>query len=166
MIIRKETEADYEAISSVTEKAFKAVALSPHTEQFIISALRADNALAVSLVAETEGQIVGHIAFSPVKFSDGSLNWYGAGPLSVLPEFQRKGIGKALMNEGLSILRSLNAGGCVLVGDPGYYRYFGFRNIPDLVYEGIPQEYFVALPFADNHPHGIVEFHKGFSAEC
>jgi len=164
MIIRNETVSDIEAITEVTVAAFQNLPISNHTEQFIISALRAANALTISLVAEINGRVVGHIAFSPVTVSDGSQNWYGLGPVSVLPEYQRQGIGKSLIQEGLSLLKSLGGQGCLLVGDPNYYKRFGFRNIPNLVHEGIPQEVFLALPFNEKHPKGIVGFHKGFLA--
>ena len=59
-------------IAEVTVAAFKTLAISNHTEQFIIAALRAARALTVSLVAEVDGRVVGHIAFSPVRISDGS----------------------------------------------------------------------------------------------
>ena len=94
VIIRSETESDTEAISEVTEAAFETLAVSNHTEQFIVHALRRANALVVSLVAEADGKVVGHIAFSPVIISDGSADWYGLGPISVLPELQRQGIEK------------------------------------------------------------------------
>ena len=128
------------------------------------NALRASNALTLSLVAEIDGRVVGHIAFPPVTISDGSLDWYGLGPVSVLPEYHRQGIGKSLIQEGLSSLKALGGQGCVLVGDPNYYKRFGFRNLPELIHEGIPQEVFLALPFNDRVPHGIVVFHEGFSA--
>jgi putative acetyltransferase len=164
MIIRNETISDIEAITEVTIAAFQNLPISNHTEQFIICVLRAANALTISLVAEINGQVVGHIAFSPVTISDGSLNWYGLGPVSVLPEYQRQGIGKSLIQEGLFLLKRLGGQGCVLVGDPNYYKRFGFRNIPDLVHEGIPQEVFLALPLNEKIPQGIVVFHKGFLA--
>ena len=164
MIIRNETVSDIEAIGKVTIAAFQNLEISNHTEQFIISALRAANVLTVSLVAEIDGRVVGHIAFSPVTISDGSQNWYGLGPVSVLPEYQRQGIGKSLIQEGLSALKGLGGQGCVLVGNPKYYKRFGFRNIPDLVHEGIPQEVFLALPFNEKSPQGIVVFHKVFLA--
>ena len=102
ILIRSETNADVSAINEVTIAAFKTLEISNQTEQFIIKALRAANALTISLVAELDGRIVGHIAFSPVTISDGTKNWYGLGPVSVLPEFQRQGIGKALIQEWLS----------------------------------------------------------------
>ena len=140
MILRRETVADIEAITEVTIAAFKTLSISNQTEQFIINALRAADALTVSLVAEIDGRVVGHIAFSPVTISDGTKDWYGLGPISVLPDYQKRGIGKSLVNEGLSSLRALGCQGCALVGDPNYYKRFGFRNYPELVYEGIPQE--------------------------
>ena len=104
MIIRKETEADFEAITEVTIAAFKTLPISNHTEQLIIKALRATGALTISRVAETDRRVVGHIAFSPVSISDGSAGWYGLGPVSVLPDLQKPGIGKGLINKGLSLL--------------------------------------------------------------
>jgi putative acetyltransferase len=111
VLIRSETSADVSAIAEVTVAAFKTLAISNHTEQFIIAALRAAKALKVSLVAEVEGRVVGHIAFSPMTISDGSPNWYGLGPVSVLPECQRRGIGHASIQEGISRLKDLGARG-------------------------------------------------------
>jgi putative acetyltransferase len=163
-IIRNETIADIEAISQVTIAAFQNLAISNHTEQFIINALRDANALTISLVAETDGKVVGHIAFSPITISDGSLNWYGLGPISVLPKYQKQGIGKSLILKGLSLLKGMGGQGCALVGDPNYYNRFGFKNIPDLIHEGIPQEVFLVLLFNKKIPQGSVVFHKGFLA--
>jgi putative acetyltransferase len=163
--IRDETEADGNAIAEVTVAAFKTLAISHHTEQFIIEALRAAGALSISLVAEGAGRVVGHIAFSPVTLSDGSANWYGLGPVSVLPDYQRQGIGSALIREGLSRLKGIGARGCCLVGHPDYYQRFGFRNIRGLVHAGVPEEVFLALVFDGRTPQGMVEFHEGFKAD-
>jgi putative acetyltransferase len=165
IVIRSETNADAGAITEVTVAAFKTLEISNHTEQFIITALRAARALAVSLVAEVDGRVIGHIAFSPVRISDGTRNWYGLGPVSVLPAYQRQGIGKALIREGLSRLKDLNAQGCCLVGHPDYYRKLGFNNMSGLVHEGVPQEVFLALSFEGHPPHGTVTFHEGFKAD-
>lgn len=165
IIIRNENESDIDTISEITKAAFENLSISNQTEQFIINALRDANALTISLVAEAEKKVVGHIAFSPVTISDGSLDWYGLGPISVVPELQKQGIGKSLMREGLSLLKTLGAKGCVLVGDPGYYERFGFRSLPDLVIDGVPQQYFLALPFKESKTSGTVVFHEGFSAK-
>ena len=164
MIIRSETASDFDAIAEITIAAFRTLAISNHTEQFIINSLRAADALTISLVAEIDGRVVGHIAFSPVKNSDGTKGWYGLGPISVLPEHQKQGIGKSLVNEGLSLLNELAGQGCALVGDRNYYSCFGFKNFPELVYEGVPQEFFLAKPFNEKIPQGTVEFHKSFLA--
>jgi putative acetyltransferase len=163
--IRSETDADIGTITRVTIAAFKTLEISNHTEQFIVEALRVAQALTISLVAEVNGRVIGHIAFSPVTISDGTRNWYGLGPVSVLPEYQRQGIGKALIREGLSRLRDINAQGCCLVGHPDYYRKFGFANIQELVHEGVPPEVFFALSFDGHTPQGTVTFHEGFKAD-
>lgn len=164
LLIRDEKSTDYRAIADVTIAAFEKMEISNHTEQFVIEALRASQALSVSLVAEVDGRIVGHIAFSPVTMSDGTKDWYGLGPVSVHPDFQRKGIGKALIREGLSRLKDLKAKGCCLVGHPQYYRQFGFENVDGLIYEGVPPEVFLVLSFGGNIPQGTVTFHEGFKA--
>jgi putative acetyltransferase len=164
MILRQETVADVEAITEVTMAAFKNHPISKHTEQFIINALRDANALTISLVAEVDGRVVGHIAFSPVIISDGIKDWYGLGPVSVLPDYQKQGIGKSLINEGLSLLKDMGGKGCALVGDPNYYKRFGFKNYPELVHDGVPQEVFLALPFDEKVPQGTIVFHEGFLA--
>ena len=165
VLIRDEKDTDYRVISDVTKSAFETMGISDHTEQFIIEALRSAEALTVSLVAEVDGLVVGHIAFSPVTFTDSTKGWYGLGPVSVRPDFQRKGIGKTLIQEGLSRLKNLKAKGCCLVGHPKYYRQFGFENVEGLVYEGVPKEVFFALSFEGNIPQGKVMFHQGFNAD-
>lgn len=162
--IRNETDADANAIGEVTAAAFKTLAISNHTEQYIIATLRAANALTISLVAERGGRVIGHIGFSPVNLSDGTNGWYGLGPVSVLPECQREGIGTALIREGLSRLKALGASGCCLVGHPQYYNRFGFENVAGLVLDGVPPEVFFALSFDGRFPQATVTFHEGFKA--
>lgn len=164
MDIREETASDIGAITDVTIAAFRDHPISRQTEHFIVRALRNAGALSLSLVAEVGGRVVGHAAFSPVSLSDGTAGWYGLGPLSVLPELQRQGIGSALLTEGLSRLKRLGAQGCALVGDPNYYTRFGFRNHPGLVHEGVPPEVFLVLPFTSHIPQGQVVFHPAFQA--
>ncbi|MGV8127172.1 MAG: GNAT family N-acetyltransferase [Methanothrix sp.] len=165
IIIRGERDADADAIAEVTAAAFDTLEISNHTEQFIIEALRAAGALKVSLVAELDGRVIGHIAFSPVAISDGTANWYGLGPISVLPELQRQGVGKALIRDGLSRLKDMGAGGCCLVGHPEYYVKFGFQNLPGLMLEGVPPEVFFGLSFDGFIPQGSVSFHEAFKAD-
>lgn len=163
--IRDESTADIAAITTVTIAAFATLEISNHTEQYIIAALREAGALTVSLVAEVDGRVVGHIAFSPVTISDGSPGWYGLGPVSVLPEYQRQGIGGALIREGISRLKNIGARGCCLVGHPGYYGRFGFRNSAELTLEGVPAEVFFALSLDGQMPQGLVGFHPAFMVD-
>ncbi|VVB63724.1 Acetyltransferase (GNAT) domain protein [uncultured archaeon] len=165
IVIRNEIESDIKAISEITKAAFENLPISNHTEQFIINTLRDANALTISLVAVARKKVVGHIAFSPVTISDGSLGLYGLGPIFVLPELQKQGIGKSLIREGMSSLKTLGAKGCVLVGDPGYYERLGFKSLPDLVIDGVPQENVLALSLEENKARGVVTFHEGFNAK-
>ncbi|MEJ2205588.1 MAG: N-acetyltransferase [Gemmatimonadota bacterium] len=165
LMIRDETAADADVIADVTISAFEAVEISQQTEHLIISALRDAAALTLSLVAEIDGVVVGHIAFSPVSISDGTRGWYGLGPVSVKPDCQHQGIGKALIREGLTRLRALDAKGCCLVGHPDYYGQFGFENTSGLVVEGVPEEVFFALSFVGAVPQGSVTFHEAFAAQ-
>ena len=163
--IRHERTADIDMIAGIMEQAFRSHPFSEHTEQFIIAALRRSGALAVSVVAEVDGQLVGHIAFSPVEISDGSSGWYALGPVAVAPDMQRRGIGSALVKAGMEELRRLDAKGCVLVGEPAFYERFGFRSHPDLQTEGVPQQYVLSFPFV-GHPQatGIITHHEAFHA--
>ena len=164
LIVRSETPADIDAITEVTLAAFTDHPISNMTEHFIVLALREAGALTVSLVAEIDGCVFGHVAFSPVTISDGTTDWYGLGPVSVLPAMQKRGIGQALIKEGVSLLRQSGGRGCVLVGDPGYYKRLGFENFPQLVHEGVPPDVFLAMPFDGEVPEGVVVFHEGFRA--
>ncbi|QKI88791.1 GNAT family N-acetyltransferase [Thiomicrorhabdus xiamenensis] len=162
--IRDERTDDIPFITKVTLTAFSTLEISDHTEHWVIDALRDAGALTLSLVAVSDGQVVGHIAFSPVSVSDGTQGWYGLGPVSVLPDFQSQGIGSALINEGMSRLKALKAKGCCLVGHPSYYPRFGFKNIAQLSVDGIPQEAFFVYSFDGTYPSGKVQFHPAFFA--
>jgi putative acetyltransferase len=160
--IRPEAQDDEAAIYALTEAAFKEMEHADGDEQDLVNRLRADGDLTLSLVAEDDAVIVGHIAFSPVSISDGSKDWYGLGPVSVLPARQGEGIGSKLVNAGLDQLRQLGARGCVLLGDPAYYRRFGFRHDPRLQYPGPPAEYFQCLVLEGAMPTGTVSYSPGF----
>src|SRR6266700_2642021 len=113
MIIRPETLNDYEAITQVTLAAFGGKSYSAQTEHLMIKELRAAGALSLSLVAEADGKIVGHVAFSVVTINGKDQGWYGLGPISVQPELQKQGIGSKLMQAGLAQIRAMGAKGCV-----------------------------------------------------
>ncbi|WP_374643261.1 GNAT family N-acetyltransferase [Tabrizicola sp.] len=162
MIVREESAGDIAEIRNVTEAAFQGADHSSGTEAAIIDALRSAGRLTLSLVAEADGRIVGHVAFSPVTIAGEDIGWSGLGPVSVLPQIQGKGIGGALIRNGLSRIRSEGWKGCVVVGDPAYYQRFGFAPEPGLVFEGVPPEYFMALTFAGPTPSGNVIYEPAF----
>jgi len=158
-------EAD--AIGRVIAAAFAGEPEGGQFERRIVDTLRADGALSVSLVAERDGRLIGHVAFSPVSIGgepSGSQCWYGLAPLAVLPDCQRQSIGAGLVRTGLDALRRLGARGCVLLGEPAYYTRFGFAPSGDIVFPGVPPEYFLALSLDDSAPRpaGDVRYHDVF----
>lgn len=164
MIVRPESERDVPAIREVNLAAFRDHPFSQQTEHLIVEALRAAGALEVSLVAEVDGGVVGHIAFSPGGIGDTTSGWYVLGPVAVLPAYQGEGIGRALVEAGLEALRSRGASGCVLVGDPVFYTRFGFASNPGVTWPGVPQENVVCILLAGEQPTGRVTYHEAFHA--
>lgn len=152
--IRNEKPNDIEQIRRVIELAFRDALHTDHTEQFIEKALRESGVLALSLVAEADGKIIGHVAFSPVSISDGTTNRYGLGPISVLPQHQGKGVGSRLMVKAFAENESKGASGCIVHGDPGCYKHFGFKVFDGLVFPGISPEYFQAVSFDASFAQG------------
>ena len=166
IVIRNETPADVRAIEAVTVSAFLNAPHTSHTEHSIVNSLRNAGQLIISLVADAEGTVVGHVAVSPVSISDGAAGWYGLGPISVAPEHQRRGVGSRLMREALRVLREQGAAGCVLLGEPAYYSRFGFQVDPNLGLPGVPPEYFQSVSFGASRPRGIVSYHSAFNVSA
>lgn len=161
-MIRPETPSDHAAIRQILVEAFADHPHSRQTEHLIVEALRADGALTLGLVAEVDGRVVGHVAFSPVRIAGADCGWFALGPVGVARSSQRRGVGRALIEAGLDALRQAGAGGCVVVGDPAYYRRFGFESEGALTMEGVPPEVFMALRMAGAPPRGAVSHHRAF----
>ena len=125
MIIRREEPQDSAAIRLVNEQAF-----GGSSEANAIEQLRAREALTLSLVAVIDDQVVGHILFTPIEIVAPDRSWPGLGlaPLAVLPEYQRRGIGSALMDAGLEECRRLGCDRLIVLGHPDYYPRFGFER--------------------------------------
>jgi predicted N-acetyltransferase YhbS len=162
MRIRGEDPGDVAAIGRVTAAAFAVAAHSSGTEARIVEALRAANALTLSIVAAGDGDIVGHAAFSPVRIGGIEGAWFGLGPVSVRPDRQRTGVGGAIIRRGLDLLGAMDAEGCVVFGDPAYYGRFGFAYDPRLSYAGAPAGYFQRLVLRGAPPAGEVVYHPAF----
>ncbi|NPV74910.1 MAG: N-acetyltransferase [Anaerolineae bacterium] len=121
--IRPETEADIPAVRTVYQRAFETPA-----EASLVDALRARRAGILSLVAELDGAVTGHIFFSAVeiKWPHGVFEAAGLAPMAVLPEFQNQGIGSALVRRGLEELRRMRLPAVIVLGHPEFYPRFGF----------------------------------------
>ncbi len=162
-IIRDAMDADYVGIYQIITNAFKDDPHSNNQEANIVENLRKDNALTVSLVAEINKVVVGHIAFSKVTINNTFDHWYGLAPVSIDPQYQNQGFGGQLIKQGLMRLKSLSAHGCVVLGEPGYYGRFGFESNPELILPGVPSHYFQALSFNGKMPNGEVKYHDAFA---
>lgn len=162
MIIRTERPEDIAAISCLVAAAFEDTAHGSGTEAAIFVALRDSRALTISLVAEEAGDLAGHVAFSPVTVDGKDIAWFGLGPVAVLPSKQWRGIGTALIETGLEQLRTMGARGCVVLGDPAYYRKFGFECDDALRYPDAPGDYFQRIIFEGAPPSGVVAYHSAF----
>ena len=160
--IRPEASGDEGTIFALTEAAFADMPFSDGDEHELVNRLRNDGDLALSLVAEDEERIVGHIAFSPVTISDGTRDWFGLGPVSVWPELHHRGIGGALITRGIADMRAQGAKGIVLLGSNEYYPRFGFEHVPEITFPGPPAEYFQTLLLEGTMPSGEVQYAKGF----
>jgi putative acetyltransferase len=163
MQIRDERPDDILAIHRLTGIAFAPMPHSDGTEPAIVDGLRRDGDLTLSLVAEVDGAIVGHVAFSPIAIA-GVAGWYGLGPISVHPDHQRRGIGRALVGEGLNRLRALGAKGCALIGDPAYYSRLGFVSDGRLGYGGLDRRYVQHLTLEGPEPEGELVFAPAFTS--
>ena len=163
--VEPERPGDAIQISQLTTAAFAPMPFSGGDEARVIDALREARALSISLVAiAADGELIGHVAFSPVRIDGQPGDWYGLGPVSVAAPMQRRGVGSALISEGLDRLRELTAAGCVLLGAPDYYRRFGFLSDPELTYRGQPNPYFQRLVLLGPPAKGDVSFHPAFDA--
>ena len=164
-LIRTETPSDINVIRAINIAAFAAHPYSRHTEHLIVDALRDDRALSTSLVAVRNERPVGYIACSKAAVGEMTNGWYLVGPVAVVPEFQHQGIGSLLVQSGLAALRSRQATGCVLVGDPGFYRRFGFDVHPGLLHRGVPNKFVLGLSFGAVPPTGEIKAHSAFEIQ-
>lgn len=164
IIIRPEAEADHAAIHALTLAAFAPMPFSAGTEAPIIDALRSAGDLTLSLVAVAGGEVVGHIAFSPVSIDGTHAGWYGLGPISVAPSRQRSGIGRALVEAGLAAMRRHGASGIALIGDPALYARLGFASDGDLTYHQIDTAFVQHITFIGAAPRGELRFAEAFES--
>jgi putative acetyltransferase len=165
MLIRDEAEHDRVAVHDVNVAAFETPA-----EADLVDVLRRQARPLVSIVAEDDRTIVGHILFSPVMLSGRSeLRMMGLGPMAVVPGQQRKGIGSLLVRAGLEQCRELGFGAVVVLGHPEYYPRFGF--VPSAQFHigceyDVPAEVFMVIELQPDYLDGVsgtVKYHSAFA---
>ncbi|MBY3166423.1 GNAT family N-acetyltransferase [Rhizobium laguerreae] len=164
MLIRYETPDDIDTIHDLTSTSFKPMPYSDGTEAEIVRRLRAAGDLKISLVAEQDGEILGHVAFSPVTINGANDGWFGLGPISVKPERQRQGIGKAMIARGLELLNEMGASGCALIGNPEIYSRVGFGSDGQLKYLDLDTQLVQTIVFRGSPPSGALQFAPAFES--
>ena len=171
MIIRQETEKDYKLTESVVEEAFKDAEYADHDEHLLVQRLRQGKAFIpeLSIVAEIENEIVGHILFTRMLISGSDeFESLSLAPLSVLPEYQRQGIGSELMRKGLTIAKGLGFESVIVVGHKDYYPKFGFEKASKWGIKSnfeVPDEAFMAIELKKNSlsgKSGVIKFAEEF----
>jgi putative acetyltransferase len=163
VLIRTEQPGDAEAIHTLTVAAFQTVPYGDGSEGRIIDSLRASGALALSLVAEEAGVILGQVTFSPVTIEGREGSWLCLGPVAVVPARKHQGIGGALIHKGLARIAAEGCELCVLLGSPAYYGRFGFVHDPALTCDDGQPEAFQRLVLKGEAPRGKVAFHTAFA---
>lgn len=165
MKIRPETRADYADVRRVNERAFGRAA-----EADLVDALRRVANPHLSLVAEEDRAIIGHIFFSPVKIPSAvdSIAAMALAPMAVMPERQRQGVGSALVRAGLEANREMRVGIVVVLGHIEYYPRFGFVRADEFALRSefdVPSEYFMVMELrsgALRDARGVVAYHEAF----
>lgn len=171
--VRQENQADYNAVFELIEKAFKILPSSDHREQFLVQRLRKSTAFVpeLSMVAELENKIVGHILLTKLKIKNGPYEFdsLALAPVSVLPEYQRKGIGGMLIQEAHIRARELGFQSIVLLGHEKYYPKFGYKQADSFGIElpfDVPKVNCMAIELTENGLDGVsgtVEYPKEFN---
>ena len=165
MIIRPEHTDDIDRIREINISAF-----GEESEANLIDALRKSGVPLISLVAEEDKTVIGHIMFSPVTIDNGCSDISAAGlaPMAVLPEFQRKGVGSMLVKEGLEQCKQAGYSAVIVLGHPEYYPRFGF--VPSSTYNikseyDVPENVFMIMELIEGalkDCHGTVKYHEVF----
>ncbi len=173
LIIRQERADDYEIVNDVIVAAFKEAEHTDHQEQELVRRLRSSKSFIaeLSLVAEVDGVIVGHILLTKIKINSeiDSFVSLALAPVSVLPSYQCKGIGGALINQAHDIASSMGYGSVVLLGHKDYYPRFGYKQCSEFGISlpfDVPVEYCMAIELTKgglNGVNGVVEYDSAFN---
>lgn len=162
MILRQETEKDFQQIYDLVKVAFQTAKVSNEKEQDFINQLRVSSNYIpeLALVAEKNDKMVGHIILTKtfIVNKDSKCETLFLGPVSVVLEYRNKGVGSALINQSINSAKEMGYKSVVLVGDPAYYKRFGFKKSIDYgirhVFD-IPEEYVMVLELVPHALDGI-----------
>lgn len=170
--IRQENLSDYDRVLEITNEAFKGLPFSDENESELIRRLRVSPEYIpeLSLVAEYENQVVGHILFTPISIESRNKSFptLSLAPISILPKFQQLGIGSMLINKGHELAKQMGFNSVIVLGHPEYYPRFGYKPISNWPIKSpfdVPDDYFMALelvPGALNRTSGIVCYPAAF----
>jgi predicted N-acetyltransferase YhbS len=162
VIIRQETYADYPQVFNLVKQAFSTLEISDHTEQFLVERLRNSAAFIpeLSIVAEYENKLVGHILLTKIKIVNKETEFesLSLAPVAVLPEFQNKGIGGKLILHAHKVARNLGFKSVILVGHENYYPRFGYKIISNYAIKlpfDAPEENCMAIELVEDGLKGI-----------
>lgn len=170
--IKQEKPSDYKAIAQIIEEAFRDEPYSDHNEQLLVEKLRMskDFIPELSLIAEQNGEIIGHILLTKIKIINKSKTFdsLALAPVSVKPGFQKKGIGGMLITESHKKAKILGHRSIVLLGHENYYPRFGYKlasNFGIKIPFDAPDENCMAIELVENalkSVSGIVQYPKAF----
>ena len=171
--IRREEPKDFKTVFNLIEKAFESEQMSDHKEQLLVERLRKSNAFVpeLSMVCEIENKIIGHILLTKLKIKNEQEEFdsLSLAPISVLPEYQGKGVGGTLIKEAHKKARELGFKSIILLGHEKYYPKFGYERADkfgiELPFE-VPKENCMAIELIENGLQGIsgtVEYPKEFN---
>lgn len=160
--IRQEIEKDYKISEFVVERAFKDEKYSDHKEQFLVAKLRKSDGFIpeLSLVAELGGEIIAHIMLTKIFIENGEKKYesLALAPVSVLPEYQNKGIGSKLIIESLRIAKEIGFKSVIVLGHDKYYPRFGFKRASIWGIKAlfdVSDEFFMALELENESLSGV-----------
>lgn len=175
MIIRQEENRDHQKVFHLIEEAFRNMGHSDHQEQFLVERLRKSDAFIpeLSIVAEIDDKIVGHILFTKITIENDSESFdsLALAPISVKPDFQNKGIGSQLITFGHIIAKELGYHSVILIGHENYYPKFGYEKCSNFGISfpfDIPEENGMALELVEDglkNVTGIVKYPKEFEID-
>lgn len=171
MILRHENENDYESVYNLIKLAFANEEYSDKDEQNLVTRLRKSNAYIpeLSIVAEVDGKIVGHILFTKIKIGNTNTLALALAPLVVHPEYQNRGIGGTLIKEGHRVAKQLGYEISVVLGHDKYYKRFGYQPAKVFAITApfpVEDNYFMAIKLNEEtnlKDGGMVEYAKEFN---